>query len=167
MSLGFSGIWAVYTSVRYFLAYNIYTSRDGEIAALTLGTSSGLSTAFLACAAVLSIWGKSIQAHHRLSKPSLLLTRTIFMYLSSFFLLGPAMVSFAFTFVWKNSADSELSLADRCNGLDVDTVWSIGSSPDSNCRPPAWGTLFALSVVRVFLTLVIIVRIFKTLIDKL
>ena len=146
------GTWAIYNTVRYFLAYAVYSSTNGQMVSLALGTSTTLSIALLLSATILSIFGPFLLLCHYPIR-SLLIIRTTLHYLSSFFLFGPAVVSLAFVFVWRHSPDPEVTLGRRCR-LDIDVIWSVTSA---NCRPSAWGTWLALSIIRVVTTLAVIV----------
>ena len=119
---------------------------------LALGTSAALSIVFLLSATVLSTFRPFLLLCHFPIR-SLLVIDNILHYLSSLFLLGPAVVSFMLVFIWRHSPDPELTLGGRCRP-DIDVVWSVTSA---NCRPPAWDTWLALSTLRVIITLAIIV----------
>ncbi|SJL10892.1 uncharacterized protein ARMOST_14287 [Armillaria ostoyae] len=150
------GVWAIYNTVRYFLAFAVYQSITGQDVSLALGTSTAVSATFLLCRVIVSFFQTQlIRAHVHLH--SILLTRTIFRFLASIFLLGPAIVAFALTFVWRSVPEEpELNLSQRC-GLDLDVVWVVSSS-GTMCQGRAhnWASWLGLSVLRIFITLAII-----------
>ncbi len=150
------GAWAVYNTVRYFLAFAVYQSITGQDVSLALGTSTAVSATFLLCRVIVSFFQTQlIRAHVHLH--SILLTRTIFRFLASIFLLGPAIVAFALTFVWRSVPEEpELNLSQRC-GLDLDVVWVVSSS-STMCQGRAhhWASWLGLSILRIFITLAII-----------
>jgi len=148
--------WALYNLIRYFMAFNVYTSNTGQAVSLALGTSATLSLAFLMSAALISVFRQYLLLHN-FPLHSLLVARTILQWLLSFFLLAPAVVSFALVFAWKNSADSELRIRGRCFA-DIDAVWSVSKA---QCRQPShWATWVVLSLLRLILTLVDLVSTF-------
>lgn len=150
----FVGVWATYNTIRYFLAYTLYTSSIGESVALALGTGTAVSVAFLLAATFLSLSSPYLSLHN-FPVRTLLLVRTVSYYLSSFLLLGPAIVSLALVFSWKHSLDPQINIEERCY-LDIDVVWPVSKA---RCTfHPEWGVWLALSAVRVAITLVIIVR---------
>ncbi|KAK0476999.1 hypothetical protein IW261DRAFT_299977 [Armillaria novae-zelandiae] len=151
------GAWAIYNTVRYFLAFAVYQSITGQDVSLALGTSTAVSATFLLCRVIVSFFQTQlIRAHVHLH--SILLTRTIFRFLASIFLLGPAIVAFALTFVWRSVPEEpELNLSQRC-GLDLDVVWAVSSS-STMCQGRAhnWASWLGLSILRIFITLAIII----------
>ncbi|TFK63625.1 hypothetical protein BDN72DRAFT_308207 [Pluteus cervinus] len=147
------GVWAVYNSVRYFLAFAIYRSVDGQIASLVQGICTTLTVALLACALVLDFFQPQLLLHHIRSR-SILLARTFLVYISTFLLLGPAVVNFALLFAWRHHNDSETTPGSRCF-VDIDFVWSPSAS--TNCKHPPWGVWITLASVRLTLTLIIII----------
>ncbi|KAK0440060.1 hypothetical protein EV421DRAFT_1712847 [Armillaria borealis] len=151
-----NGVWAIYNTVRYFLAFAVYQSITGQDVSLALGTSTAVSATFLLCRVIVSFFQTQlIRAHVHLH--SILLTRTIFRFLASIFLLGPAIVAFALTFVWRSVPEEpELNLSQRC-GLDLDVVWVVSSS-STMCQGRAhnWASWLGLSILRIFITLAII-----------
>ncbi|KAK7447121.1 hypothetical protein VKT23_014333 [Stygiomarasmius scandens] len=146
-------VWAMYNTIRYFLAYTMYSSMAGQQTALALGTSTAICIGFLACAAVVSALHPFLIAK-RIPIRALLVTRTLFRYLGSFFLLSPAIVNLALTIVWRHSSDTELDPDRRCH-LDVDIIWSTTTS--SACASPMWAAWLGLAILRVLLTLIIVV----------
>ncbi|KAF8064334.1 hypothetical protein FPV67DRAFT_1504536 [Lyophyllum atratum] len=146
------GAFAVYNTVRYFVAFVRYESVGGQAASIVLGISTGASFAFLTCAFVLSVFQSCLLTHHVPLRP-LLLTRTAFHALASFALFGPAVVNVALLFAWKNSPITELNLQRRCH-TDIDVIWSVSNA---ECKPPSWGVWVALSLLRLVITLFIII----------
>jgi hypothetical protein len=105
-------------------------------------------------ASLISIFRRYLLLHY-VPIRFLLATRTTLEWLLTFFLLVPAVVSFALVFAWKKSPDSELQFEVRCY-LDIDVVWSRSSA---QCRQPSrWRVWLLLSSIRFVLTLVDIVR---------
>ncbi|KAJ3936471.1 MAG: hypothetical protein NXY57DRAFT_885815 [Lentinula lateritia] len=131
-------LWAVYNTVRYFIAYTIYDSLQGQTTAIVLGTSTAVCFAFLICAAAVSAFQPHlIRAHIPIH--SLLVMRAVFRYLAAFFLVSPAIVNLALTVVWRSSSVSELIPELRCR-LDVDVVWSINIGICNRTTPAGWTT---------------------------
>ncbi|TFK36062.1 hypothetical protein BDQ12DRAFT_687244 [Crucibulum laeve] len=148
------GCWAIYNTVMYFLAFTVYESAAGQMVSLALGLSTGISFALLACAATLLIFHPRLLAHH-IPYRTLVSTQSVLHYLSSFFILGPAIVNFVLLFFWRNSPDPELKLAHRCH-IDIDIIWPASNPVCVNKSPP-WGVWLTLSTARLVLTFIIIV----------
>lgn len=147
-----SGLWSLYNTIRYFIAYTIYESLQGQIAAIVLGSSAAVCLTFLICAAILSIFRSYlIRAHIPIH--SLLILRTVFLYLGSFFLISPAIVNIALAIVWRNSSIPELVPQLRCH-LDIDVVWSVTTGTCNRTTAAQW---LGLAIFRVAFTLIIIV----------
>ncbi|KAF5376748.1 hypothetical protein D9615_007895 [Tricholomella constricta] len=146
------GAFAVYNTVRYFLAFTLYESIDGQAASLALGISTGASFAFLTCAFILSLFQPYLLSQHVPLRP-LLRSRTAFHVLASLALFGPAVVNVALLFIWKTSPIKEINIQRRCH-VDIDVVWSTSNV---ECQPPAWGVWIALSLLRLVITLFVIV----------
>ncbi|KAG7087755.1 hypothetical protein E1B28_013696 [Marasmius oreades] len=155
------GLWAIYTTVRYFIAYIVYSSTVGQNLALGLACTSTIAFAFLICDAVVTVFRTRLIAS-RSSLRSLLLLRTVFLCLSFFFLLCVAIVNLVVTIVLRCSHTSELSADLRCN-LDIDVIWSISSSKTS-CPPESsnWTGWIALAIFRVAATLVLVLSMLIT-----
>lgn len=152
----FAAIWAVYNTVRYFLAFPIYT-RDasmGQELCLALGTSSGLSCVFSLCSLVLSTVKRKLLLRG-LPFKHLDHICSLLHYLSSICLLGPAAANLAILFLWKNSTNPRYDLNHRCH-VDIDVVWSASTHlcNDSALSTAVWITLSSL---RLAATLIIIV----------
>ncbi|KAJ4484125.1 hypothetical protein C8J55DRAFT_559254 [Lentinula edodes] len=145
-------LWAVYNTVRYFIAYTIYDSLQGQTTAIVLGTSTAVCFAFLICAAAVSAFQPHlIRAHIPIH--SLLVMRAVFRYLAAFFLVSPAIVNLALTVVWRSSSVSELIPELRCR-LDVDVVWSINIGICNRTTPAGW---LGLSIFRLIFTLIVVI----------
>ncbi|KAH9068076.1 hypothetical protein EDB83DRAFT_681475 [Lactarius deliciosus] len=149
------GSWASYTTIRYFIAYAVYSeSSIRQSVALSLGISSLLSL-LVAAALALSV---VVPRHFTLSRP---LSRSlgkslrhVSQFLASFFLFVPAAVNLALVFSWRNTG-SEISLRGRCHwGLDV--VW-VGVGGQCTPHAPAWGVWLAAAVSRFVLTTAILI----------
>ncbi|KIK66267.1 hypothetical protein GYMLUDRAFT_38080 [Collybiopsis luxurians FD-317 M1] len=141
------GIWALYNTIRYFIAYTMFNSTPGQAAALALGTSTAVCATCLGCAAVLSAFQLYLIRSH-VPIHSLLILRTAFRYLASFCLLSPAIVNLALTIVWRNSSIPELVPELRCR-LDVDIVWSV---TNGICNSTVFAQWLGLAIFRVVLT---------------
>ncbi|THH12430.1 hypothetical protein EW146_g7705 [Bondarzewia mesenterica] len=77
------GAWALYNTIRYFIAYVIYTARDRQIVALALGISSLLSFTLALVFSLRSL----VSAEMRSLLPFKVFARTVIPYLTSFFLV--------------------------------------------------------------------------------
>ena len=76
-------------------------------------------------------------------------------YLSSFCLIGPAVVNFALIFIWKDSDDPYWNVVNRCH-FDVDVIWSVSNKLCNN-KSPYWAVWLTVSALRLALTLIICV----------
>jgi hypothetical protein len=150
-----TGSWASYTTVRYFIAYPVYSDGTRRAVTLSLGISSLLSL-LIAGALALSLVVPHRTTHSRLISRSLGKSlRHVCQFLASFFLFVPAAVNLALVFSWRNTG-SEFSLRGRCH-WDLDVVWvGVGG----RCAPhaPAWGVWLAAAISRFVLTAAILVR---------
>ncbi|KAH9481359.1 hypothetical protein JR316_0005884 [Psilocybe cubensis] len=118
--------WAIYSTVRYFIAFTVYQSITGQAVSLALGTATGLSFAFASCASIL--WtGQTYLLIHGFSVQALMTLRRTLHFLSSCCLFGPSVVNLVLVFLWKKHIDLELQVRYRCK-LDVDLVWSVRES---------------------------------------
>ncbi|KAF8816910.1 hypothetical protein BYT27DRAFT_7333124 [Phlegmacium glaucopus] len=146
-------VWAIYNTVRYIMAFTVFSDSTNQSFCLALGTSTGASF-LLACISFLAIRDNNgiVQGvtHSYLSYVRLILDS-----LSSFLLLGPAVVNFALIFIWKDPIDPHFNLDNRCH-LDIDVVWSVSNTLCSNESPP-WAIWLILSTFRLALTLIIII----------
>lgn len=142
--------------MRYLIAFNAYSSSAAQAASLALGASTTLSITLLAASALISYFAPHIVSL-QISDRLLHLTRMTLRYFATFFLLAPAIVSFAFVFAWANSSNSELRFRERCH-WDIDVVWS---GPGSHCESyaPSLGAWLAGSIIRLIATLIIVVSI--------
>ncbi|KAK7044095.1 hypothetical protein VNI00_007811 [Paramarasmius palmivorus] len=146
------GAWAIYNTVRYFIAYTIYSSREGEAVSLALGTSTAVGFAFFLCEAALAGFQSRLIAVH-VPLRSLLISRTILLYIACFFLCAPSVVNLVVTIIWRHSHSTELDTDSRCQ-LDIDIIWSINPSK-SICAYDNWTAWLALAIFRVAFTLVL------------
>ncbi|KAG5645129.1 hypothetical protein DXG03_006846 [Asterophora parasitica] len=146
------GAFAVYNTVRYFLAFTMFESVDGQAASLSLGISTGASFAFLVCAFILSLFQPYLLSQH-IPLRFLLRTRTAFHAAASLALFGPAVANVVLLFIWKASPNMEVNVERRCH-VDIDVVWSVS---DSKCPPHAWGMWIALSFLRLVITLFVMI----------
>ena len=151
-----AAIWAVYNTIRYFLASSSYT-RDasmGQELCFALGTSSGLSCVFALCALVLSIVKRKLLLRGLPIKHLDYICSSLH-YLSSICLLGPAATNFAFLFIWKHSTNPRYDLNHRCH-VDIDVIWSTSTHLCNN-NAPSTAIWIILSSLRLAVTLIIIV----------
>ncbi|KDR78295.1 hypothetical protein GALMADRAFT_245399 [Galerina marginata CBS 339.88] len=148
--------WAVYNTVRYFMAFVIYgrEASTGQIFCLALGISTGLSFALTFCSFVLSAIRYNLLTHSQAYKYLTRICPTM-NYLSSILLLAPAVANFVLLFTWRNSPNSRYNLQQRCH-LDIDNVWSASVNPCTN-KSPSWSLLVILSTLRLFFTSLILV----------
>lgn len=150
------GSWASYTTVRYFIAYVIYSNRTRRSVALSLGISSALSL-LVAGALALSLVVPNHTTHSRPNSGSLGKSlRHVCQFLASFFLFAPAAVNLALVFSWRNTG-SEFSLRGRCH-WNPDVVWE-GVGGQCTRHAPVWGVWLAAAISRLVLTAVILVRV--------
>lgn len=149
------GAWATYNAIRYFIAYAFYTSSTAQTVSLALGSCTTFSVALLLTSALIASFAPHLISA-RMSNRFLHAIRVTLRYLASFFLLGPAIVSFVLLFLWRNASDPDLRFRGRCH-FDIDVVWT---GPGSRCEPhaPAWGAWLAASIVRLVFTFGVIVR---------
>ncbi|KAI9435809.1 hypothetical protein H4582DRAFT_624421 [Lactarius indigo] len=149
------GSWASYTTVRYFIAYAVYSeSSVRQSVALSLGISSLLSLLVAAALALSLVVPRYSTLSRPLSRSLGKSLRHVSQFLASFFLFVPAAVNLALVFSWRNNG-SDLSLRGRCHwGLDV--VW-VGVGGQCIPHAPAWGVWLAAAVSRFVLTAAILI----------
>jgi hypothetical protein len=147
------GGWAIYNTARYFIAFTVYDSEEGQIVSLALGLCTGISFALLAIATIFSFF-KLHLLMHSISLRFLTLIITSSLFLSSLTLVTPAIVNMVMLFVWRNSSDQELSTETRCR-VDIDVIWSGSNQLCS--EPYGWGALLAFAATRLGITAVLIV----------
>ena len=162
--LSFPGAWAVYNTVRYFIAFASYRSRTAQTISLVLAACTTLATGLNLASNLLACFSFHLVST-RISHNSLHTARKILRYLASFFLLAPAVVSFVLVFVLRNAQDSDLHFLGRCH-WDIDVVWSASRNHCGNAAP-LWGAWLAATIVRLIVTLVFIVRIYRLTFDPL
>ena len=152
----FIATWAIYNTVRYFIAFSDSGDPTNQILCLALGTSTGISFLLSFSSFLLAIRDRNGLKHGLKVTPNYLsYVRTTMVYLSSFCLLCPAVVNFILLFIFKDSVDPYFNVDNRCH-LDVDLVWSVSNTLCNN-KSPAWAVWFTLSALRLVLTFIIIV----------
>ncbi|KAI0292989.1 hypothetical protein B0F90DRAFT_1822484 [Multifurca ochricompacta] len=152
--LSIIGSWASYTTVRYFVAFAVYSNNTRRSVALSLGISSLLSL-LLATALALSLVFPYYTNHDRSGSRSLRKSICpISRFLTSFFLFAPAAVNLALVFAWKDTS-STLSLSGRCH-WDLDVVW-MGVGRQCTAHAPAWGVWLAAAISRLALTVTVLI----------
>ncbi|KAJ7055207.1 hypothetical protein C8F01DRAFT_1159788 [Mycena amicta] len=146
------GAWAVYTTVRYFLAYA--GMHAGQTAAIILAVASLLSFAVLVASIVVPYLQTYILGHNK-SDTALFISvvRLVLRYGAAVFLLAPSLANFVLVVVWRDTSSVALNTPVRCN-LDIDVVWSIHAP--ASCSPPPWELWLTLAIIRLLLTVVIL-----------
>ncbi|TFK92158.1 hypothetical protein K466DRAFT_643503 [Polyporus arcularius HHB13444] len=147
------GAWAIYNTIRYYLAAWLHPYRERQVIALVLGSCTALCIACNAVSVIISATAPHLGWYYRPRSKHVLL-QSFLHYSSSLFVLGPALVNFVLVFLWRNSQDTANSLRGRCR-WDIDVVWSGlgGECGDS----PAWGYWVAGSLMRLILTAVFLI----------
>ena len=148
----FIATWAIYNTVRYFIAFSNFGNSTYQVICLALGISAGLSFLLIFSSFLLAIRNGLI---HGFTPTYLTYVRTTMDYLSSFCLIGPAVVNFALLFIWKDSEDPYLNVANRCH-FDIDVVWTVSKTLCTN-KSPHWAVWLTVSALRLALTLIFIV----------
>lgn len=148
----FIAVWAIYNTVRYLVAFSDSGDSTNQIFCLALGISTGVSFLLTFFSSILAISGRNRHIYAVTPNYLLYLRRTMD-YLSSFFLIGPAVVNFALVFIWKDSFDSHSNPHNWCH-LDVDLLWSVSNTLCNN-KSPGWAIWLILSAFRLALTLII------------
>ena len=150
--LVFIATWAIYNTVRYFIAFSDFGNPTNQIFCLALGTSTGVSFLLTFSSFLLAIRSGLIRG---VTPTHLAYVQTTMDYLSSFCLVGPAAVNFALIFIWKDSEYPYWNVVNRCH-FDVDIVWSVSKTLCSN-KSPHWAIWLTVSALRLALTLILIV----------
>ncbi|KAG6810349.1 hypothetical protein H0H92_012242 [Tricholoma furcatifolium] len=145
--------FSVYFTVRYFLAFTVYETVEGQATSLSLGISTGMAFALTVCATAVWLFQPYLLVHD-VSLVLLLNTRTAFHSAASFGLFAPAVVNTVMLFLWENSSNDELNVRNRCH-IDIDVIWSVSSST-APCKPPAWSIWVALTILRLVITIIIL-----------
>lgn len=114
-------VWAIYNTIRYFLSFPGFFSRQRQIISLCLGTSTILCVAVLVSSLLLAVLNPC--ANDSPSRAFEYTRGVILPYLASFLLLAPAMVNLVLAFIWRSSDDPQITLRGRCR-WDIDVVWS-------------------------------------------
>ncbi|CCM00702.1 uncharacterized protein FIBRA_02742 [Fibroporia radiculosa] len=147
------GGWAVYNTVRYYLAASLYSYRERQIILLVLGTSAALSLTLIFTALIIALFAPQLGWVHRPGAPHVLVQACL-SFCASALLLGPAIINLVFVFLWRHSSNTDNTLQGRCH-WDVDVFWSgLGVRCE---RSPAWGSWVAGAVVRLVLTFAFLV----------
>jgi hypothetical protein len=148
--IDFIATWAIYNTVRYFIAFSDFGDPTNQALCLALGTSTGVSFLLIFSSFLLAIRKRLIRG---VTPSYLSYVRSTMEYLSSFCLIGPAVVNFALIFIWKGSEDPHWNVVNRCH-FDVDVVWSVSNTLCSN-KSPYWSIWLTVSALRLALTLII------------
>ena len=147
-SLDSIAVWAIYNTVRYFITFTDFEDSTNQSFCLALGISTAISFLLALISFLLAFRDNRVHSPGYLS-----FIRSTLDYLSSFCLLGPAIVNFALIFIWKDSVDPHFNLHNRCH-LDVDIVWSASNTLCQG-RTPGWAIWLILSSVRLALTFIV------------
>ena len=144
--------WATYTTVRYFVAYAIYSGRGRRAAALSLGITSSLSFLFAVALALSFVLPSRVTRH----RPRLRLLDRVLLFLVSFFLFAPTVVNLVLVLVWRHAGSNSLSLRGRCH-WNLDVVW-VGIGGQCADHAPAFGVWLTAAILRLVLTVCVLVR---------
>ncbi|KZT21288.1 hypothetical protein NEOLEDRAFT_1244648 [Neolentinus lepideus HHB14362 ss-1] len=162
------GGWAIYTTVRYFVAFSFTPAHDIEIISLSVGASSVLSLCLLVASILLFILSpRSWQTSHMFS----VVTRILLSYASSVFLIAPAAVNLVLVALLRRRT-SVLQVTRLC-AWDVDVLWAGNGRSCDGTHKAKWAPWFAGAIVRLVLTIVIaavyhvIARMYHQTYDKL
>lgn len=146
-------VWTIYNTVRYFLSFPGFSSRQRQIISLCLGTSTTLCFAILISSLLLAVLNPYTQGD-----PSSAIEYTrghILPYLASFLLVAPAIVNLVLVVSWRTSNDPQTTLRGRCH-WDIDVVWSgVGLVCD---RSPSFVSWLSGAVLRLCITSMFLVR---------
>ncbi|KAF8214731.1 hypothetical protein K438DRAFT_1955780 [Mycena galopus ATCC 62051] len=142
-------VWALYITIRYFVAFAACPSLSSVIA---LASLSLLPSATLLAAFVLPLIQSYILGHTHAHNPTLTTLWRIRTVLRYSLPCPGAMV-----LAWRTSSNTFESMAGgrRC-GLDIDVVWSIHASLSPRNAPPAWGAWLGLSIARLLLMMALL-----------
>ncbi|GBE86959.1 hypothetical protein SCP_1002040 [Sparassis crispa] len=147
--------WAVYNTVRYYVAFTMFEYRPRQIVLLVLGTCTALSIALVISSLLISAFAPHIGWYHTPHAPHVIV-QTVLYYCASVLLLGPAVANLVFVFLWRHSAETIDTLRGRCH-WDIDVLWSgVGTQCDGT-HSPTWASWVAGSVVRLVLTVAVII----------
>ena len=103
VEMGLLAGWGVYTTIRYFIAFTIYTARDRHIALLVLGIASALSFAATLLTFLSSFFAPRLGRRHQSRSLHTRILQTFFSYTASLLLLGPAVADLAFVVIWRHA----------------------------------------------------------------
>src|SRR5579863_8678416 len=144
--------WATYTTVRYFVAYAIYSGHGRRAAALSLGITSSLSFLFAVALALSFVLSCRVTRH----RPRLRLLDRVLLFLVSFCLFAPTVVNLVLVLVWRHAGSNSLSLRGRCH-WNLDVVW-VGVGGQCAGHAPAFWVWLTAAILRVVLTVCVLVR---------
>jgi len=151
LSFTLLAVWAIYNTIRYFLSFPGFFSRQRQIISLCLGTSTTLCVAVLVSSLLLAVLNPC--AH---GDPSSVIefTRGLALpYLASFLLVAPAIANLILVVMWRTSNDPHTTLRGRCH-WDIDVVWSgVGLVCD---RSPSFASWLSGAVSRLCITSLVI-----------
>ncbi|KAJ7163503.1 hypothetical protein C8R43DRAFT_1233119 [Mycena crocata] len=149
------GGWGVYTAVRYWLAYaRLRSSSTAASTNLSLALLASLSLLALLLSTLVPFLPSSLLPR-RLRKRFL---RRVLRSTAALLWLVPAIVNFAFVFVWRSRGSSGENLDTRCTNIDVDVIWSVPTKPPDACGSSTpWGAWLALAIVRLLLTVAVLI----------
>ncbi|KAF7310213.1 hypothetical protein MIND_00395000 [Mycena indigotica] len=150
---GVLGVWTLYCTTRYFLAYGHIpaSAPAAESAALALAAASLAALALLFSTALLPL----IETH-LLGRctPTVRAVRRGLRYFAAALLLAPAVANLVLALVWRRAGSASLELSVRCK-LDVDVVWSVQEKKE--CAPPPWVHWLILALLRLVLTAAVLI----------
>ncbi|KAF9646147.1 hypothetical protein BDM02DRAFT_292919 [Thelephora ganbajun] len=145
-------VWAIYNTIRYFLSFPDFFSRQRQIISLCLGTSTTLCVAVLVSSLLLAVLNP--YAHGDPSNAVEYTRGLILPYLASFLLLTPAIVNLVLVVMWRTSNDPQTTLRGRCH-WDIDVVWSgVGLVCD---RSPSFASWLSGAVSRLCITSLVLI----------
>ncbi|KAG1721962.1 hypothetical protein EDB19DRAFT_1916984 [Suillus lakei] len=133
------GIWAIYCTIRYSLAFQASDARHGTLA-LVLCVVSGISVAGVVVTLFMPLLPEDGDGVVRAARKVL---RGCFVVL----IFATAIVNLVFVLVWRP--------VDRC-GWDMDVSWSAAIAGVSNCRTAGLATWAIVASLRVIATLIMI-----------
>ena len=150
----FTGGWATYSTVRYYIGAFLHHVRERQVISLVLGSCTASCVACNTLSVVITASAPHLGWYYK-PRSKYIFFKCLLHYSSSISLLTPALVNLILTFLWRNTANVENGIRGRCY-WDIDVVWSgLGGQCDDS---PAWGFWLAGSLVRLILTAGILVR---------
>ncbi|KAF7310205.1 hypothetical protein MIND_00394100 [Mycena indigotica] len=153
---GVLGVWTVYCTTRYFVAYGHIpaASPAAEGAALALAAVSLAALALLLATALLPLIETHLLGRRTPTVPTVRAVRRGLRYFAAALLLAPAVANLVLALVWRRAGSASLALSVRCK-LDVDVVWSVQERKE--CAPPPWVHWLILALLRLVLTLIVLI----------